>query len=84
MIGSVGTDDTLDELKQTVENIFNSGGGWGTLVFHEICPGPDPQTSGCPLEDSSTTPEIFEGLTDWLSHTRLRAAAASRCRPSSR
>ena len=73
VIGSVGTDDTLDELKQTVENVYNSGGGWATLVFHEICPGPGvpatPSGSGCPEEDSSTSPEVFEGLTDWLADT---------------
>ena len=48
--GSFGQVDLSDieRYKQTVRNLRDNGGGWMPLLFHEICPGPNPQTSGCP------------------------------------
>jgi peptidoglycan/xylan/chitin deacetylase (PgdA/CDA1 family) len=66
--GSFGTvDNDIERYKQTVRNVEDSGGGWLPLLFHEICPGPTPTESGCPDENSSTTPELFEEFVEWLA-----------------
>ncbi len=68
-VGSFGTVDLQDieRYKQTVRNLRDNGGGWIPLLFHEICPGPDPQTSGCPADSSSTTPERFTEFMQWIA-----------------
>ena len=67
-VGSFGTvDNDVERYKQTVRNLEDSGGGWIPLLFHEICPGPNPNTSGCPEENSSTTPELLNEFLDWLA-----------------
>jgi peptidoglycan/xylan/chitin deacetylase (PgdA/CDA1 family) len=50
---------TLDDLKTSVTNAEQNGGGWVQLTFHNIC------DSGC--GDPTTTPAIFEDFVEWLA-----------------
>ena len=50
---------TLDDLKTSVTNAEQNGGGWVQLTFHNIC------DSGC--GDPTTTPAIFNAFAEWLA-----------------
>jgi peptidoglycan/xylan/chitin deacetylase (PgdA/CDA1 family) len=50
---------TVDTLEEMVTNAENAGGGWVTLVFHDVC-------DSCSPDGYGTSPSTFQAFLDWL------------------
>ena len=57
-VQAADANQTLQQMKDMVTNVENSGGGWVVFLMHSVC-------SGCP-DQLNTTPSDLDALAAWL------------------